>query len=51
MAVSQGTGLAGGGMPDELAVDVMPDGGLPEAFGYKFKRRLLGPPLVNEQLS
>src|ERR1700722_6462072 len=37
-------------MPDELAIDVMPDGSLPETFGYKFKRKLLGPPLVNEQL-
>jgi amino acid transporter len=26
-------------------------GQLPEAFGYQLKRRLLGPPLVNEQLS
>jgi amino acid transporter len=38
-------------MPDELAVDVMPDGGLPETFGYTLKRKLLGPPLTNEQLS
>ena len=51
MAVSQGTGLAGGGVPDELAGDVMPDGGLPETFGYTLKRKLLGPPLVNEQMS
>ncbi len=51
MAVSQGTGLAGGGVPDELAVDVMPDGGFPEPFGYALKRKLLGPPLVNEQMS
>ena len=50
MAVSQGTGLAGGGVPDELAGDVMPDGGLPETFGYTLKRKLLGPPLVNEQM-
>jgi amino acid transporter len=50
VAVSQGTGLTGG-TPDELAVDVMPDGGLPESFSYTLKRKLLGPPLVNEQLS
>ena len=25
-------------LPDELAGDVMPDGGLPETFGYKLKR-------------
>ena len=29
----------------------LPDGGLPETFGYKLKRKLLGPPLVNEQMS
>ncbi len=51
MAVSQGTGASGSGVHDEFAVDVMPDGRLPETFGYKFKRKLLGPPLVNEQLS
>jgi len=45
-----GTGLANG-LPDELATDVMPDGGLPETYGYKLKRRLLGQPLVNEQMS
>ena len=50
MAVSQGTGLAGGGMPDELAGDVLPGDGLPETFGYTLKRKLLGPPLVNEQM-
>ena len=44
-----GTGLPNG-TPDELAIDVLPDGGLPETFGYKLKRRLLGPPLVNEQM-
>jgi amino acid transporter len=51
VAVSQGTGVSGGGVPDELAVDVIPDDGLPETFGYKLKRKLLGPPLVNEQMS
>ena len=28
-----------------------PDGQLPETFGYSLKRKLLGPPLVNEQIS
>jgi amino acid transporter len=51
VAVSQGTGLAGGGMPDELAGDVLLDGALPETLGYTLKRKLLGPPLVNEQMS
>ena len=51
MAASQGTRLANGGMPDELAGDVLPDAGLPETFGYTLKRKLLGPPLVNEQMS
>jgi amino acid transporter len=45
-----GTGLQNG-TPDELAIDVIPDGGMPETFGYKLKRKLLGPPLVNEQMS
>src|SRR5579871_940015 len=51
VATSQGTGLAGGGLPDELAGDVAHDGQLPETFGYTLKRKLLGPPLVNEQMS
>ena len=35
-----------------LAFLAEPAGGdLPESFGYSVKRRLLGPPLVNEQLS
>jgi amino acid transporter len=51
VAVSQGTGVAGGGVPDELAGDMMPNGALPETFGYTLKRKLLGPPLVNEQMS
>ncbi|HET9081309.1 MAG TPA: amino acid permease [Trebonia sp.] len=50
MTATQGTPVAGGGMPDELAGGVMPDGGLPETFGYKLKRKLLGPPLVNDQM-
>src|SRR6201995_4927250 len=51
VAVSQGTGVAGGGVPDELAGDVMPNGALPETFGYTLQRKLLGPPLVNDQMS
>ena len=39
MAVRKAAGLLGGG------------NNLPETFGYSVKRRLLGPPLVNEQLS
>jgi amino acid transporter len=38
-------------MPDELAGDAIPGAGLPETFGYTLKRKLLGPPLVNEQMS
>jgi amino acid transporter len=38
-------------LPDELSGDVMPDSGLSETFGYKLKRKLLGPPLVNDQMS
>ena len=38
MAVRKAAGLLGGG------------NNLPETFGYSVKRRLLGPPLVNEQL-
>ena len=37
-------------MPDELAGGVVADGELPETFGYTLKRKLLGPPLVNEQM-
>jgi amino acid transporter len=51
VAVSQGTGLAGGGMPDDLAGVAPPDSEIPETFGYTLKRKLLGPPLVNEQIS
>jgi hypothetical protein len=28
-----------------------PRADLPESFGYSLKRRLLGPPLINEQLA
>ena len=38
-------------LPDELAGDVMPSSGPRETFGYSLKRKLLGPPLVNEQMS
>jgi amino acid transporter len=38
-------------LPDELAGDVIPPPGMSEAFGYKLKRKLLGPPLVNDQMS
>ncbi|HEY1670571.1 MAG TPA: hypothetical protein VGG54_33150, partial [Trebonia sp.] len=38
-------------LPDELAGDVVHTGELPETLGYTLKRKLLGPPLVNEQMS
>jgi amino acid transporter len=38
-------------LPDELAGDVVHGSELPETFGYTLKRKLLGPPLVNEQMS
>src|ERR1700753_4066446 len=50
MATTQGAGLAAG-MPDELAAGAVSDRELPESFGYTLKRKLLGPPLVNEQMS
>jgi amino acid transporter len=51
VAASQGTGLAGGSVPDEFTGDAMPNGELPETLGYTLKRKLLGPPLVTEQMS
>jgi amino acid transporter len=51
VASSQGTRMADGGMPDDLQGIAPTDGRLPETFGYTLKRKLLGPPLVNEQLS
>jgi amino acid transporter len=45
----QEAGLTGG-MPDELAVGAATDSELPETFGYTLKRKLLGPPLVNDQM-
>jgi amino acid transporter len=50
VAAPQGTGLVGGGVPDEFTGDAMPNGQLPETFGYTLKRKLLGPPLVNDQM-
>jgi len=47
----QGAGLADGGVPDDLHGVPVSDGRLPETFGYSLKRKLLGPPLVNEQMS
>jgi amino acid transporter len=38
-------------VPDELTGASAPDGLLPETFGYTLKRKLLGPPLVNEQIT
>jgi amino acid transporter len=46
----QGTQLADGIPADELTGADVPDA-LAETFGYKIKRKLLGPPLVNEQIS
>ena len=51
MAASQGTRVADGGVPDDLQGIAPPDGRLPETFGYTLKRKLLGPPLVNEQIA
>ena len=38
-------------MADQTASFGLPGTRLPETFGYALKRKLLGPPLVNEQLS
>src|SRR6201987_4002890 len=38
-------------MHEEVTSDVMPNGARPERLGYALKRKLLGPPLVTEQLS
>ena len=45
-----GTQLADGVHADELTGADVPDV-LPETFGYTLKRKLLGPPLVNEQMA
>jgi amino acid transporter len=50
VAAQRGTGLADG-VHDELSGGDVLDGTLPETLGYKLKRKLLGPPLVNEQIS
>jgi len=50
VTATQGTGLPGGSA-DDLASAAALSGELPETFGYTLKRRLLGPPLVNEQMS
>jgi amino acid transporter len=50
VAAPRGTGLADG-VADELPGAGVPDGSLPETFGYTLKRKLLGPPLVNEQIN
>jgi amino acid transporter len=49
-AAAQEPVLGVGGMPDELAAGAVVDSELPETFGYTLKRKLLGPPLVNEQM-
>jgi amino acid transporter len=46
----QGAGLANGGAPEDLPDKGMTGVDVPETFGYTLKRKLLGPPLVNEQL-
>ena len=51
MAASQGTRVAYGSVPDDLQGIAPPDGRLPETFGYTLKRKLLGPPLVSEQIT
>ena len=50
MTATQGTGLPDG-TPAGLARAAGLGGDLPETFGYTLKRKLLGPPLVNEQMS
>jgi amino acid transporter len=50
VAAPRGAGLADG-VHDELTGAGLPDGTVPETFGYKLKRKLLGPPLVNEQIT
>jgi len=47
-----GTGLANAGQANTaLANTALADTALPETFGYTLKRKLLGPPLVNEQMA
>src|SRR5215472_8671783 len=49
-AAPHGVGVADGA-PDELTGAGLPDGTVPETLGYTLKRKLLGPPLVNEQIA
>jgi amino acid transporter len=49
-AAPRGVGVADGAADELTGADLL-DGGLPETFGYKLKRKLLGPPLVNEQIT
>ena len=48
----EGAGGAGGRPPADRAEVQLPEsqGYVAESLGYAIKRRLLGPPLVNEQL-
>ncbi len=50
MAAPQDARLTAGATAGELAGGPVPGEYLPETFSYKLKRRLLGLPLVNEQL-
>jgi amino acid transporter len=50
VAASQGPKLADGTGPAGLAGSVEAGTDLPETFGYTLKRKLLGPPLTNEQI-
>src|SRR6201992_585436 len=47
---AQEPALTAGGLPDELAAGAVAHRALAETLGYALKRKLLGPPLVNEQL-
>jgi amino acid transporter len=48
--VATAAGSSGGGSPDSPGTPGGSRDSLPESFWYSAKRRLLGPPLVNEQL-
>ena len=50
MAASQGAKLSDGTGPIDLAGGAVGGADIPETFGYTLKRKLLGPPLVNEQI-
>jgi amino acid transporter len=51
VAAPQRAGLADGAVPGEPQDNAASDGRFPETFGYSLKRKLLGPPLVNDQIS